>query len=67
MSHKKVLSDRLTTFLAGIRGALVGHHFPGLALALLGAIKEQFNDLISFIDTFYQELTQVAKFPPKAA
>jgi hypothetical protein len=38
-----------------------------LALALLAAAKDQFTKLTSFIDRFYQELTEVAKFPKEPA
>jgi hypothetical protein len=65
-SHKMLLDTRVSTFCSGIRGSLTG---PGgtLALALLAAAKDQFTKLTSFIDRFYQELTEVAKFPKEPA
>jgi hypothetical protein len=64
--HKTLLDTRVSTFCSGIRGSLSG---PGgtLALALLASTKDQFTKLTSFIDSFYQELTKVAKFPKEPA
>jgi hypothetical protein len=64
--HKTLLDTRVSMFCSGIRGSLSG---PGgtLALALLASAKDQFTKLTSFIDRFYQELTEVAKFPKESA
>jgi predicted nucleic acid-binding Zn-ribbon protein len=65
-SHKTLLDTRMSSFCSGIRGSLSG---PGgtLALALLVSAKDQFTKSTSFIDRFYQELTEVAKFPKGSA
>jgi hypothetical protein len=65
-SHKTLLDTRVPMFYSGIRGSLSG---PGgtLALALLASAKDQFTKLTSFIDRFYQELTEVVKFPKEPA
>jgi hypothetical protein len=65
-SHKATLDQRVFTFCEGVRGTISGAGEP-LALALLLSAQDQFTKMVGFIDRFYQELTQVAKFPKQPA
>jgi hypothetical protein len=66
--YKMELTTMLRTFLQGVTGA-----FPpvtgGSAMAreLNVEIRGQWSEILSFIDSFYIELTVVAKFPPAKA
>jgi hypothetical protein len=65
-SQKATLDSRVSSFIAGICGSLLSG-VDALALALLQPAREQFTKMVGFIDWFYQELTQVAKFPEEPA
>lgn len=65
-SHKATLDQRVSTFCEGVRGTISGAGKP-IALALLLSAQDQFTKMVGFIDRFYQELTQVAKFPKQPA
>jgi hypothetical protein len=65
-SHKATLDQRVSTFCEGVRGTISGGGEP-LVLALLLSAQDQITKMVGFIDRFYQELTQVAKFPKQPA
>jgi hypothetical protein len=59
--YKSFSIQRLDTNIKGDSRALCGKQSMTLALALLLAVQEQFTKLAGFMDTFYLELTSVAK------
>jgi hypothetical protein len=62
------MAGELSRVIAGIRGTL--RHQEGnttLAHTLLGTIEVQYQKLVRFIESFYQELTSVANFPEESA
>jgi hypothetical protein len=65
-SHKATLDQRVSTFCEGVQGTILGAGEP-LVLALLLSAQVHFTKMVGFIDHFYQELTQVAKFPKQPA
>jgi hypothetical protein len=64
-SYKQKLGKLLKNYTAGIRGSLrTGGRGTAFVRSLLSAIQDQWNSLVAFIDTFYQELAEVARFIP---
>jgi hypothetical protein len=67
-SYKQKLGKLLRNYTAGIRGTLTtGGRGNALVRSLLSAVQDQWNSLVAFIDTFHQELVEVAKFTPGKA
>jgi hypothetical protein len=70
-SLQDVLGDRLKNFIIGIKGVL--ERVPGKpawvrdAHLLLDNVISQFGALCTFIESFYQSLTSVSKFPATRA
>jgi hypothetical protein len=66
-AYKDILGERLKHFISGIKGVL--DRIPGKpewvrdARLLLDNIVSQFGALCTFIESFYQSLTSVSKFP----
>jgi hypothetical protein len=66
-AYKDVLGDRLKNFIIGIKGVL--ERVPGKpawvrdARLLLDNVISQFGALCTFIESFYQSLRSVSKFP----
>lgn len=64
--------NRHTTMLKNLIKGLWGNLSPsagvnGLAKLLLTDIVAQWNEIVSFIDIFFQELTETSKFPKDKA
>jgi hypothetical protein len=67
-SYKAKLTKELTKFCTGVEGSMPkGASYRGLALSLLGDVRNQWSTLCAFIDSFYVELTGVANFPKEKA
>jgi hypothetical protein len=62
-SVKKILTKQIKDFTMGVNGNIKSTD-GGYALAkqLLIAVKEQWYELVSWIDEFYKQLTEEAKF-----
>ena len=67
-SFKTVTTKQLKKFINGIIGNLtVGVGGSVLARVLLNEVSRQWNEIVAFIDAFFQDLTKTAHFPkPKA-
>jgi hypothetical protein len=67
-SIKRVLTKQLKDFTTGVNGNMKGTD-GGSALAkqLLIAVKEQWYELVSWIDEFYKQLTEEASFKAEPA
>jgi hypothetical protein len=67
-SFKKMLTKQLKDFTLGVNGDIRSTD-GGYALAkqLLIAVKEQWYELVSWMDEFYKQLTEKAKFKEEAA
>lgn len=62
-SHKLQLTNYLKDFLEGVKGAMWGSSQGNvLANEMLNAVKGQWNDLITFIESFYSDLTIIESF-----
>jgi hypothetical protein len=67
-AYKQKLGKLLKNYTAGIRGSLMtGGRGNALVRSLLSAVQDQWNSLVAFINTFHQELVEVAKFTPSKA
>jgi hypothetical protein len=65
---KKVLTKQLKDFTTGVNGNMKSSD-GGFALAkqLLISVKEQWYELVSWIDEFYKQLTEEANFKAEPA
>jgi hypothetical protein len=67
-SYKQKLGKLLKNYIAGIDGSLgTGGRGTAFVQSLLSAVQDQWNSLVAFIDTFHQELVEVARLPPSKA
>jgi hypothetical protein len=67
-SVKKVLTKQLKDFAMGVQGNIRSSDGGyGLAKQLLVAVKEQWYELLSWMDEFYKQLTEEANFKEDAA
>jgi hypothetical protein len=69
-SYKSTLNQQLTEFISGVRGVMGARRHAGasgLARLLLGMVQVQWSQLIGFMDEFFIDLTEVAKFPKDKA
>jgi hypothetical protein len=66
--YKSALTNSLRTYCEGVNGAYPKKIGGGaMARELMLGVRSQWGELMTFIDTFYIELTVVAKFPPSQA
>jgi hypothetical protein len=67
-SYKGILCTQITNFCAGVLGTLdFTHPATPFVTALLTEVQSQWNHVVSFIETFHNDLLYVAKFTkPKA-
>jgi hypothetical protein len=67
-SVKSILSMQLTNYVAGVLGTLdFSHPTTPFVTALMTEVQSQWNHVVSFIETFHNDLLYVAKFTkPKA-
>ena len=67
-SFKTVTTKQLKKFINGIIGNLTtGVGGSGLARVLLNEVSRQWNEIVAFIDAFFQDLTETAHFPKNKA
>jgi hypothetical protein len=66
--YKTALTRQLRTYWDGVNGAYPKKTGGGaMARKLILGVQSQCGELMTFVDTFYIELTMVAKFPPSQA
>jgi hypothetical protein len=66
--YKTALTSMLRTYCIGVNGAYPKKIVGGaMARELILGVQTQWGKLMTFVDTFYIELTVVAKFPPAQA
>jgi hypothetical protein len=66
--NKLKLTKLLKNYAAGVRGSVDGEgRGSALVRSLLSSVLDQWSSLISFVDTFHQELVEVARFTPSKA
>jgi hypothetical protein len=67
-SYKPKLTKLLKNYAAGVRGSVDGEgRGSALVWSLLSSVLDQWSSLVSFIDTFHQEVVEVARFAPSKA
>ena len=63
-SFKTVTTKQLNKFVKGILGNLTSRSGgSSLSQVLLNDVSSQWNDVVAFIDAFFQDLTETAHFP----
>jgi hypothetical protein len=67
-SVKKVLTKELKAYTTGVAGNMLASDGGGaLAKQLLISVKEQWYELVNWMDEFYKQLTEEAKFKAEPA
>jgi hypothetical protein len=66
--YRTALTGQLKTYCEGVKEAYPKKTGGGaMARKLILGVRSQWGELMTFVDTFYIELTMVAKFPPTQA
>ena len=67
-AYKTVITDLISKYCEGVLGAVdMMAPYQMLVMSLLTNVVAQWNDMCTFIDSFYIELTDVAGFTPNKA